>query len=66
MDLWCPPEEGDPARGTLRTFVLTIAHRRDVDADVDVARTPGVHEVTVQSRIWSGMDKMEPTLEGVM
>lgn len=30
--LWQAPEKYDPARGTLRTFLLTLAHRRAVDS----------------------------------
>ncbi|MGH8951257.1 MAG: sigma-70 family RNA polymerase sigma factor, partial [Acidimicrobiia bacterium] len=31
VGLWRSPERYDPARGSLRTFLLTIAHRRAVD-----------------------------------
>ena len=31
VGLWRSPERYDPARGSLRTFLLTIAHRRSVD-----------------------------------
>lgn len=31
LGLWNAPEKFDPARGSLRTFLLTIAHRRAVD-----------------------------------
>jgi RNA polymerase sigma-70 factor (ECF subfamily) len=31
LELWRRPERFDPARGTLRTFLLTIAHARAVD-----------------------------------
>jgi RNA polymerase sigma-70 factor (ECF subfamily) len=31
LALWNTPERFDPARGSLRTFLLTIAHRRAVD-----------------------------------
>jgi RNA polymerase sigma-70 factor, ECF subfamily len=31
LALWNAPEKFDPARGSLRTFLLTIAHRRAVD-----------------------------------
>ena len=31
MSLWDAPEKFDPSRGSLRTFLLTIAHRRAVD-----------------------------------
>jgi RNA polymerase sigma-70 factor (ECF subfamily) len=31
VGLWRSPEKFDPARGSLRTFLLTIAHRRAVD-----------------------------------
>lgn len=31
LDLWRRPERFDPARGTLRTYLMTIAHARAVD-----------------------------------
>lgn len=31
LGLWNAPERFDPTRGSLRTFLLTIAHRRAVD-----------------------------------
>ncbi|MGH9057768.1 MAG: sigma-70 family RNA polymerase sigma factor, partial [Acidimicrobiales bacterium] len=31
VDLWRRPEVFDPARGSLRSFLLTVAHRRSVD-----------------------------------
>lgn len=31
LDLWRRPERFDPGRGTLRTFLLTMAHARAVD-----------------------------------
>ena len=32
VDLWKAPQKFDPTRGNLRTFLITIAHRRAVDA----------------------------------
>lgn len=32
LALWNAPEKYDPARGSLRTFLITLAHRRAVDA----------------------------------
>jgi RNA polymerase sigma-70 factor (ECF subfamily) len=31
LQLWCQPERFDPARGTLRTLLLTMAHHRAID-----------------------------------
>lgn len=31
LDLWRRPERFDPSRGTLRTFLMTMAHARSVD-----------------------------------
>src|SRR5262249_17966822 len=40
VDLWNRPERYDPARGSLRSFLVTVAHGRAVDVlRSDTART---------------------------
>ena len=56
---WMAPERFDPARGSLRTFLLTIAHRRAVDiVRSEVARSrreltgPEPGRVDVEEEVW--------------
>ena len=60
VSLWSAPNKYDPARGTLRTFLLTIAHRRAVDiVRSEVARTrreqkpPDPDYTNVEEEVWS-------------
>ena len=60
VQLWRNPNRYDPARGTLRTFLVTIAHRRAVDiVRSEVARSrreqkpPDPDYSTVEEEVWS-------------
>ncbi len=60
VTFWDSPEKYDPSRGTLRTFLLTIAHRKSVDiVRSEVARTrreqrpPDPIHVDVEDEVWS-------------
>ena len=60
VGFWNAPQKFDPSRGTLRTFLLTIAHRRAVDiVRSEVARTrreqrpPESDHYDVEEEVWS-------------
>jgi RNA polymerase sigma-70 factor, ECF subfamily len=56
VGLWNRPERYDPARGSLRTFLLTAAHGRAVDVlRADTARTAR-EERTVRDTATAGYD----------
>ncbi len=57
---WDRPEKYDPSRGTIRTFLLTIAHRKAVDVvRSEVARSrreekpPDPGHVDVEEEVWT-------------
>jgi RNA polymerase sigma-70 factor (ECF subfamily) len=60
VSFWKAPEKFDADRGSLRTYVLTIAHRRAVDVvRSEVARTqreekqpPPAETIDLESEIW--------------
>lgn len=60
VSFWKAPERFDGSRGSLRTYLLTIAHRRAVDlVRSEVARTqreekqpPPVEVIDLESEIW--------------
>jgi RNA polymerase sigma-70 factor (ECF subfamily) len=60
LRFWNEPEKYDPERGSLRTFLLTIAHRRAVDVvRSEVARSrreerpPDPHHYDVAEEAWT-------------
>lgn len=60
VTFWKRPDRYDPARGTLRTFLLTIAHRRAVDVvRSEEARTrresrpPDPEHFDLEDEVWS-------------
>ncbi|MFZ0627016.1 MAG: sigma-70 family RNA polymerase sigma factor [Acidimicrobiia bacterium] len=60
VGFWKTPERFDPARGSLRTFLMTIAHRKAVDlVRSEVARTrremkpPDPDHSDVADEVWS-------------
>lgn len=60
LDLWKTPTRFDPKRGSLRTFLLTLAHRRAVDVvRSEVARSkreerpPDPVVIDVEEEVWS-------------
>jgi len=60
VGLWRSPEKFDPARGSLRTFLLTIAHRRAVDiVRSEEARTrreslpPDPNHFDLEDEVWT-------------
>jgi RNA polymerase sigma-70 factor (ECF subfamily) len=60
LRFWNEPEKYDPERGSLRTFLLTIAHRRAVDVvRSEVARSrreerpPDPHHYDVADEAWA-------------
>lgn len=60
VDFWRSPEKFDPNRGSLRTFLLTIAHRRAVDVvRSETARTrreetaPWEESYDIEDEVWS-------------
>lgn len=60
VTFWDNPGKYDPARGTLRTFLLTIAHRKAVDiVRSEVARTrreqrpPDPVHTDVEEEVWT-------------
>lgn len=57
---WESPERFDPVRGTLRTFLLTLAHRRAVDLVRSEQarfnreeRMPADHPGSIDDEVWS-------------
>lgn len=60
VTFWDSPEKYDPSRGTIRTFLLTIAHRKAVDVvRSEVARSrreekpPDPVHVDVEEEVWT-------------
>lgn len=60
VTFWDSPDKYDPSRGTLRTFLLTIAHRKSVDVvRSEVARTrreqrpPDPMHIDVEEEVWA-------------
>lgn len=60
VTFWDSPEKYDPSRGTLRTFLLTIAHRKSVDVvRSEVARSrreqrpPDPVHIDVEEEVWA-------------
>lgn len=60
VSFWRSPEKYDPQRGSLRTFLLTIAHRRAVDvvrSETARARreetTPWEDSYDIEDEVWS-------------
>jgi RNA polymerase sigma-70 factor (ECF subfamily) len=60
VDFWKSPEKFDPSRGSLRTFLLTIAHRRAVDlVRSETARSrreetaPWEESYEIEDEVWS-------------
>lgn len=58
--LWEVPEKYDARRGTLRAFLVTVAHRRSIDVvRAEVARTrreslpPEPRHYSVEEEVWS-------------
>lgn len=72
VTFWDSPEKYDAGRGTLRTFLLTIAHRKAVDVvRSEVARTrreqrpPDPVHIDVEDEVWS-RDLSETVREALM
>lgn len=60
VTFWDSPDKYDPSRGTIRTFLLTIAHRKAVDVvRSEVARSrreekpPDPVHVDVEEEVWT-------------
>lgn len=56
LDLWRRPERYDPSRGTLRTFLLTMAHARSVDVLRSDAARRAREERTARQTATAGYD----------
>ncbi len=56
LELWNRPERFDPARGALRTFLMTKAHGRAVDVLRSDAARRAREERTVRDRATAGYD----------
>lgn len=72
VTFWDSPGKYDPSRGTLRTFLLTIAHRKSVDVvRSEVARTrreqrpPDPVHIDVEEEVWA-RDLSETVREALM
>lgn len=74
VGFWNDPQKFDSSRGTLRTFLLTIAHRRAVDVvRSEVARTrrelkpPEPVHYDVEEEVWSRAlsENVRSALEGL-
>jgi len=56
VDLWKRPERFDPARGSLRSFLATVAHGRAVDVVRSDAARAGREQRTAQETATAGYD----------
>lgn len=74
VTLWSSPERYDPSRGALRTFLLTLAHRRAVDiVRSEQARArreeipPDPVSTSIEDEVWSlaVADQVRAALQGL-